>query len=320
MILQEYGVYDMIVGNVTKEERKKYMSRSAKGICFAIIGGSCWGLSGVMGKYLFDVKELTAVWLVTVRLLSAGALMLAAAWAKRGMKIFDVWKRKDSAVRQFIFCIFGMAACQMSYFLAVQYSNPGTATVLQYLAPVLIMLFCLGKEKRMPRLLEVTVLASVIIGVFMLATHGNIKSLAITEQALAWGLISAVTCAVYNIQPKKLLEEFGTLETVGWGMLVGGILAAPVTKVWEVPGNWDSMTVLMMAGVVLIGTIIAFGCYLHGVALLGPVKGSMFGCVEPLAASNLSAAVLGQVFGAMDILGMVCIIGGVTALAVFDKK
>lgn len=308
----------MMIGNTQREEIS--MSQNTKGMCFAVIGGTCWGLSGVMGKYLFDERQLTAVWLVTVRLLAAGILMLALAWGKRKNGIFDVWKRKDSAVRQIVFCIFGMAACQMSYFLAVQYSNPGTATVLQYLGPVLIMLFCLIRDRRLPKMLEIAVLAAVIAGVFLLATHGSPGNLAITEQALFWGLISAVTCVVYNIQPEKLLKEFGTLETVGWGMLIGGILAAPVTRVWEVPGAWDSMTFFMMAGVILIGTVIAFGCYLHGVALLGPVRGSLFGCVEPLAASVLSAAVLGQVFEMMDVAGMACIIIGVTALAVFDKK
>ena len=296
------------------------MSQNTKGICFAVIGGTCWGLSGVMGKYLFDERQLTAVWLVTVRLLAAGILMLALAWTRKRNGIFDVWKRKDSAVSQFIFCIFGMAACQMSYFLAVQYSNPGTATVLQYLGPVLIMIFCLLRDRRLPRVLELAVLASLIIGVFLLATHGQPGNLAVTEQALFWGLMSAVTCAVYNIQPEKLLKEFGTLETVGWGMLAGGVLAAPVMRIWEVPGTWDSVTFLMMAGVIIIGTVAAFGCYLHGVALLGPVRGSLFGCVEPMAASILSAVVLGQVFETMDILGMICIIAGVTSLAVFDRK
>lgn len=308
-----------MMGKILREEGEN-MSQNTKGICFAVIGGTCWGLSGVMGKYLFDERQLTAVWLVTVRLLAAGILMLALAWTRKRNGIFDVWKRKDSAVSQFIFCIFGMAACQMSYFLAVQYSNPGTATVLQYLGPVLIMIFCLVRDRRLPRVLELAVLASVIIGVFLLATHGQPGNLAVTEQALFWGLMSAVTCAVYNIQPEKLLKEFGTLETVGWGMLAGGVLAAPVMRIWEVPGTWDSVTFLMMAGVIIIGTVVAFGCYLHGVALLGPVRGSLFGCVEPMAASILSAVVLGQVFETMDILGMVCIIAGVTSLAVFDRK
>lgn len=51
------------------------MNRSLKGICFTVAGGCCWGMSGVMGKYLFDAKDLTATWLVTVRLLGAGRFL-----------------------------------------------------------------------------------------------------------------------------------------------------------------------------------------------------------------------------------------------------
>jgi drug/metabolite transporter (DMT)-like permease len=296
------------------------MSRNTQGIIFALVGGSCWGLSGIMGKYLFDEKGLTAVWLVTVRLLTAGLIMLFLAWRKEGNHIFDVWKRKTTAIRQFIFSIFGMAACQMSYFLAVQYSNPGTATVLQYTAPILIMLFCLIVEKRIPGVVEVLVLIVVVYGVFLLATHGDVHQLAITNRALFWGMTAAVTSAVYNVQPKKLLQEYGTIQTVGWGMFVGGLAAIPVSKLWNVPGIWDGVTVSMMTGVIIIGTVVAFGCYLHGVALLGPVKGIMLGGVEPLVATVFSVLLLDAAFGMMDFIGMICIIGGVTALAVFDKK
>ena len=224
------------------------MNRSLKGICFTVAGGCCWGMSGVMGKYLFDAKDLTATWLVTVRLLGAGICLL-------------------------------LLMCQMTYFLAIQESNPGTATVLQYSAPILIMVFFVLVEKRFPKKEEVLVLATVIVGIFLLATHGSIKNLVITNAALFWGLLSAFAFAVYNVQPKKLLDEFGTLETTGWGMFVGGVLVTPFTKVWSIPGHWDIMTVAMTIGVVFLGTIVAFSCYLHGISMLGPVQGSMLGCV-----------------------------------------
>lgn len=126
----------------------------------------------------------------------------------------------------------------------------------------------------------------------LLATHGSIKNLVITNAALFWGLLSAFAFAVYNVQPKKLLDEFGTLETTGWGMFVGGV--------------------------VFLGTIVAFSCYLHGISMLGPVQGSMLGCVEPLVATILSATVLGQAFGMIDVVGILCIVGAVTALTVLD--
>ena len=73
------------------------MNRSLKGICFTVAGGCCWGMSGVMGKYLFDAKDLTATWLVTVRLLGAGICLLLLMYQRKGNSIFRVWKREDSA-------------------------------------------------------------------------------------------------------------------------------------------------------------------------------------------------------------------------------
>ena len=66
--------------------------------------------------------------------------------------------------------------------------------------------------------------------------------------------------------------------------------------------------------------MIPFGCYLEGVRLLGPVRASMFACVEPLVAAVMSALLLGEVFVGVDVLGFALIIGGVTSLAVFDRS
>ena len=44
------------------------MNAKVKGITYALIGGTCWGLSGIVGKLLFDTRGLNAQWLVTARL------------------------------------------------------------------------------------------------------------------------------------------------------------------------------------------------------------------------------------------------------------
>ena len=126
------------------------MNRSLKGICFTVAGGCCWGMSGVMGKYLFDAKDLTATWLVTVRLLGAGICLLLLMYQRKGIQ-FSCMEKKDSAVNQLIFGMIGMAMCQMTYFLAIQESNPGTATVIQYSAPILIMVFFVLVEKKISK-------------------------------------------------------------------------------------------------------------------------------------------------------------------------
>ena len=47
------------------EQQKK---KRTAGICLTLAGGICWGLSGCFGQYLFQKKDITADWLVMVRL------------------------------------------------------------------------------------------------------------------------------------------------------------------------------------------------------------------------------------------------------------
>lgn len=72
------------------------MNRSLKGICFTVAGGCCWGMSGVMGKYLFDAKDLTATWLVTVRLLGTGICLLLLMYQKRKFNFSCMEKKRFS--------------------------------------------------------------------------------------------------------------------------------------------------------------------------------------------------------------------------------
>lgn len=72
------------------------MNRSLKGICFTVAGGCCWGMSGVMGKYLFDAKDLTATWLVTVRLLGAGICLLLLMYQRKGNSFSCMEKKRFS--------------------------------------------------------------------------------------------------------------------------------------------------------------------------------------------------------------------------------
>lgn len=296
------------------------MSKNRKGVCLVIVGGIFWGCSGVMGKYLFNERDITAAWLVATRLVGAGALMVLLSWLTKKNEIFAVWKEKKSAASQVIFGLFGMMLCQLTYFETIQASNPGTATVLQSTAPILILLYTIVRQKRKPLLFEVAVLITVSLGVYLLATHGNIHSLAITKQTLLWGGAAAITLSIYNLQPTQLIAKYGAPQTVGWAMLIGGIVMIPITRYWNIPGIWDWKTVALLLGVVIFGTLVPFTLYMQGVVYLGPVRASMFGCIEPLVATILSAVILGTAFGVIDIAGIVCILGGATALAMLGKK
>ena len=294
------------------------MNTKVKGTAFALFGGVCWGLSSVVGKILFDSRGLNAQWLVTARLIFGGIIMLGVAFFQKRETVFSVWKNKKTAFSVILFAAFGMLACQLTYFLCVQYSNPATATVLQYTSPVMIMILCLFLDRKLPRIIDIIVLFAVVAGVFLMSTHGNIHSLAISQKALVLGITTAVTVVFYTVWPVRLLREFGSAIVIGWGMFIGGIMLAPFSRFWVLPGKWDWFTVILVGIVVLFGTVCSFGCYLKGVMYLGPVKSSLFACMEPLVSTILTVFLLHQVFVGADIAGIALIIVSVTSLAIND--
>lgn len=64
--------------------------------------------------------------------------------------IFRIWKNKRHVLRMLVYGVIGIAGCQMTYYLAVEDSNAGIATVLQYTAPVMIMVLLALKNWKLP--------------------------------------------------------------------------------------------------------------------------------------------------------------------------
>ena len=151
-----------------------------------------------------------------------------------------------------------------------------------------------------------------------MSTHGDIHTLAISQKALILGMIAAVTIVFYTVWPVSLLREFGSPSVIGWGMFLGGIMLAPFSKFWVLSGKWDGYTVILVGIVIIFGTVCAFTCYLKGVMYLGPVKSSLFSCMEPLVSTILTITVLHQTFAMADLVGIAVIIISVTSLAVND--
>ena len=96
-------------------------------------------------------------------------------------------------------------------------------------------------------------------------------------------------------------------------MLVSGILLLPVVRPWTIQGIiWDWQTVLCVGVVIIIGTVLSFGCSMEGVRLIGGTKASLFASIEPLTATVISILFMGVAFSWMDLFGFVGIIGAVT--------
>lgn len=285
-----------------------------RGCILTVFGGILWGGSGTCGQYLLQVKGLTSDWLVPVRLLIAGFLLLAICFIREGKGIFTPLGQAGDRKDIFIFALLGMSMCQYTYFTAIGYSNAGTATVLQYIGPVLIMIYVSFRSGKMPQKSEFAAIGLALSGTVLLATHGNMGSLAISQQALFWGLLSAIALAVYTTQPGSLLLKYGSMLVTAWGMFLGGILLCLLLRPWRFQVHLDAGIVIAMAVVIIFGTVIAFASYMEGVKCVGPKRGSLFAAIEPVSATVFSVVFMKVSFGLMDLLGFICIISTIFIL------
>lgn len=290
------------------------------GMLSTFVGGTLWGVNGVMGNYLFLNKNVTTPWLIPYRLILAGFLLLGYLYYKKGSKIFDILKNPKDLLQIILFGLIGMLGTQYTYFSAIQFSNAAIATVLTYFGPTLVLIYMCLREKRKPLKYEIVSICLSSFGVFLLATHGDITSLQISFKALVWGILSALSVVFYSVQPESLLKKYGASIVVAWGMMIGGIFIAFVTKPWNISVTFDFVTFLVLMLIIVFGTIIAFILYLTGVNIIGPTKASIIACIEPVAATICAILFLGVRFDFLDLIGFICIISTIFIVAYFDKK
>lgn len=286
-----------------------------KGFLSAILAAIFWGISGTFGQFLFQQRGITVEWLITVRMLVSGLLLLGFAHFWKKNNIFRIWSNRKDVIRLLIFSITGMVAVQYTYFAAIKQANAATATVLQYSGPIIIAVYLSLKHRRLPQPKDILAIFVAVIGVFLLVTHGHLHTLAISGMALFLGLASAVALAVYTLQPVRLLRSYNPSVVIGWGMWSGGLAFSFIKAPWDVTGQWDIYTWLYTGQIILFGTLIAFTLYLNAVKLIGGQKASVLASAEPLAATLLAVYWLQTSFSLMDWIGSVCIISTVLLLS-----
>lgn len=290
-----------------------------KGILLALLAGILWGITGPLGQFLFDEKTITPEWLVTCRLIVSGIVILLGMFVKRRWEIFTIWKDKKDAVHMVIYSVAGMMAVQYSFFVAVEASNGGTATVLQYTNPVMIILYLALFQKVRPKSKEVAAVLLALAGIFLLSTNGNLHTLVITPKGLFMGLLCAVFTCFYSMLPRRLMEKYDEVMVCGWSMFIGGIVLAIWKNPWEIGAGADYQVWGLFGMLVLFGTVIPFIASLKAIMLAGPMYANVLASIEPVVASFLTFLFLGTTFGGFEILGFGCIILTIVMLSLNKK-
>ena len=291
-------------------------NKNIRGVVFALIGGIGWGFSGACAQFLFTYYDANPLWISSVRMICAGVVLsLFALIAYRG-PFLALWKRPSTVAQLVVVAIFGITACQLTYLLAIQNSNAGTATVIQYIGPVLVVFYLCIRTHRAPTVREIAAMALVISGTFLLATHGNPTTMVLSPAGLFWGIVSAFTYAMYTLIPRKLMLHFGSVPVVAGGLLLGGIILSVGIQSWTVDPGFDMRGwAMLLVGLVFFGTIVGFTLFFQAIKDIGAAKSGLISSIETVSATLFAVLWLGTAFTWIDILGFVFIMATVFVLA-----
>lgn len=285
------------------------------GIILTLLGATLWGVSGTSVQFVGNFRNMNLEWLLTMRLITAGLLTVLYGWIRQGNMIFNVFRNWRDTLGLVIFGVFGMALCQYTYFRSIVIAGAGIATVLQYLAPSMIIIYLLMRYGKRPSTGEIISVILALVGTICLMGNNGFSFESFRSDVLFWGLLSAVGVAVYSVSPVRLLATYGTIPIVGFGMLLSGLVAAALFQQPHSYATWDVWTVVGCFNVVFLGTIVSFNAYLEGVKRIGAVPGSILSSIEPISAAFFGWALLGNQFNWVGILGMAMIIATVIIIA-----
>lgn len=294
-------------------------NRQIEGIVSTLVGATAWGLSGTCVQYLFAHSAIDSLLLTALRQLGAGIIFLAVLLVRHRQQLRQMLADSDTLRRLFIFGTAGLFLNSTLYATTISYTNAGTATVLQSLnVPMVLALACL-LERRVPRRLEVAALFCAALATFLIATGGDPETLHMPLLGLLFGIGTAAASVFYTSYPKPLFERWGSFATTGIGMAVAGM--SGLAFWWLTRGistgfpalGLDCWAVLGIAS--FVGTFGAYGLFLHGISIVGPVRGNMLGTAEPVSATVITALALGTAFSWADWAGLVLMVATIMLVA-----
>lgn len=302
----------------------RHDGRAAEGYALVLLAATCWAGGGLIAKWLFTVPSAeTAGWpfpplgITIDPVLLSGARAIVAFALSLGYLV--VRRRELLRVRlhqlPFLaaFGVLGLAMVHFTYFKTISLAGVATAILLEYLAPVFVLVVSvIALKERVTLALPAAVVLSVTGCALMVGAIGG-RGLVVSAEALAWGLSSAVFFAGY-----ALMGRFAASRYSPWTLLTYGLGAATVFWLIVLGGPSRVVSLLLdaraftaVAVLALVSTVIPFAAFLKALHLIEATRASVTSTVEPVIAGVAAWFLFGEHLSLLQLLGAVLVIGAV---------
>jgi drug/metabolite transporter (DMT)-like permease len=287
-------------------------SHAFRGFVLLFLAVFFWGSSAPLGKYLI-VSRFDTVIIAQTRT-SLAFLLLLLFFLLKDRNIFrvqlrDIWKFA-------MLGIVGLAVTNYTYYFTVKEASVATAILVQYSAPVWVVLYSVFvmKEDKLDRITVVSLVVA-LIGCYFAVTSGSLKTINLKGWAIVTGPLSAFTFAFQVIGTKQLLKRYKT-----WTLLIYmfGFSAAFwlfINSPWNIAakhytaGDWGILWIFAIVSILIPQTAFAMGLKFLDASSAGIVS-----ILEPVIAIIAAFLILGESISTIQMLGGAMVITAVGLL------
>jgi drug/metabolite transporter (DMT)-like permease len=230
----------------------------------------------------------------------------------------------------FLLGILGLAGSNYFYYFAIEKTTVATAIVLQYVAPVWVLLYMLARRLQRPTALRISGVLLAVVGCALavgeVAARSQFPWLVISgvrfnPSGVVAAELAAITFAFYNVYGQHLLQIYQRWTVLVYSLLGAAVFWLLVNPPWKIVAQHYSSGQWLFMLVFAIGSmLIPFSLYFIGLQHLDPTRAIVTACLEPVWAILLTAMILGELVSPMQVVGIVVVLAATIVIQRPDRK
>jgi len=223
-------------------------------------------------------------------------------------------------VRLTLLGVLGVAASNYFYYLAIQKTNVATAIILQYTAPVLVLLYTVARGLQRATMPKVAAVGLAGVGSGLAIGVVGAGTFRLNAAGLAAGILAAVSFAFYNITGHSLLARYDRWIVLLYTTLSASLFWLVVNPPWRLAAAHYSTFIWTFLLVFAVVSVLApFSFYFAGLQHLEPTRAIVGSCLEPVFSIVIAALVLGEVVRPVQILGIAVVLAAIVLVQLPDR-
>jgi DME family drug/metabolite transporter len=274
-----------------------------------------WGISASLGRAAFSdrllpgsgIRDVTPLVLSQARTTFSFIVVFAVLLARRGWKNLRLpWRY---LLQVFGLGVAGVAASNYFYYFAIQRTNVATAIIVQYTAPIWVLLYMIARKAERATFSNMLSVLLAITGTALVIGILGRGKLQLDKLGVAAALVAAFSFAFYNIGGHSILAKYDR-----WIVLLFTTLSA--STFWIVVNPPNKIAAAHYSGVVwafllvfaLLSVLLPFSFYFAGLQHLNPTRAIIASCLEPVFTVLIAAFALKELLRPLQAVGMVMVL------------